>query len=142
MDLLVRLGILLTVGLLTMGLVRGGQAFVARQRRRALVAAPLVTSAMGRAPIHILVFSSADCRQCHTHQQPAIQRVLTLRAGAVSAEEIDAPSSPDLTERYHILTVPSTVVLDATGKAQAVNYGFAPTQQLLDQIDAARVVAA
>jgi hypothetical protein len=35
-----------------------------------------------------------------------------------------------------VLTVPTTVVLDATGHAHAVNYGFAPMQRLLEQVDA------
>ena len=124
-------------------LVQGGRWFVADKRRQALAAAPLHLSQaqMTSGRVHILVFSSEDCRQCHTHQKPAIERVLALRAGDVSAEEIDAPNHPELTERYHILTVPSTVILDAVGHAHAVNYGFAPTQQLLDQIDAVQVSA-
>ncbi len=53
--------------------------------------------------------------------------------------EVDAPSSPELVQHYQVLTVPTTVVLDATGHAQAVNYGFANTQRLLEQIDAVLV---
>ncbi len=43
--------------------------------------------------------------------------------------------APELTERYRVLTVPTTVVLDASGRAHAVNYGFANTQRLLEQVD-------
>jgi hypothetical protein len=32
--------------------------------------------------------------------------------------------------------VPTTVVLDETGKAHAINYGFANLQRLLEQVDA------
>ena len=53
----------------------------------------------------------------------------------MSVEEIDAPSSPELTQRYQVLTVPTTVVLDAAGHVHAVNYGFANTQRLLEQVD-------
>ena len=42
-----------------------------------------------------------------------------------------------LTQAYHVLTVPSTVVLDAEGNAHAVNYGFANTQRLPQQVDEA-----
>ena len=143
MDVLIRLGIVLGVVLVAAVLVQGGRWFVEGKRRQALAAAPLPLSQeqMVSGRVHILVFSSEDCRQCHTHQKPAIERVLALRSGVVSAEEIDAPNHPELTERYHILTVPSTVVLDAAGNAQVVNYGFAPTQQLLNQIDAVQVPA-
>jgi len=34
-----------------------------------------------------------------------------------------------------VLTLPTTVVLDAAGRAHAVNYGFANTQRLLEQVD-------
>ena len=47
---------------------------------------------------------------------------------------IDAPTSPELTERYQVLTVPTTVLLDANNKVHAINYGFANTQHLLTQI--------
>jgi len=40
-----------------------------------------------------------------------------------------------LAQRYQVLTVPTTVVLDAAGYVHAVNYGFANTQRLLEQVD-------
>jgi hypothetical protein len=59
----------------------------------------------------------------------------------VVVEEIDAPSTPELTRRYSVLTVPTTVVLDAAGRARAVNYGFADTRRLLEQVDEALTLA-
>ncbi len=88
-----------------------------------------------RVPVRILAFSSVDCRQCHTLQTPALQRVTESRKYQVSVEEIDAPGSPELTQRYQVLTLPTTVVLDAAGHVHAVNYGFANTQRLLEQVD-------
>jgi thioredoxin-like negative regulator of GroEL len=67
---------------------------------------------------------------------PALQRVSEARKNQVSVEEIDAPTSPDLTRRYQVLTLPTTVVLDAAGRVQAVNYGLTNTQRLLEQVDA------
>jgi len=49
--------------------------------------------------------------------------------------DVDATTERDLVQAYHVMTVPSTVILDAAGQAQAVNYGFAHTQRLLTQID-------
>jgi hypothetical protein len=66
---------------------------------------------------------------------PALQRVLQVRSNDVSVLEIDAPSSPELTQRYRVLTLPTTVVLDDTGRARAVNYGFANAARLLEQVD-------
>ncbi len=51
--------------------------------------------------------------------------------------DVDATMEHQLTQAYHVLTVPSTVVLDAEGNAHAVNYGFANTQRLPQQVDEA-----
>jgi hypothetical protein len=137
MNLILRLGVVLALGGLTALIIALGRAFVAGQHRRARAAAPLASVGTGPASaVRILAFSSADCRQCHTHQTPALRRVLAARPGQLSVEEIDAPATPDLAARYHILTVPATVVLDAAGRARAVNFGFAPTARLLEQVDA------
>jgi thioredoxin-like negative regulator of GroEL len=87
--------------------------------------------------IHILAFSSDDCRPCHTLQKPALERLLAKRPQALTVAYIDAPSSPELTRRYQVLTVPTTVVLDADGAPRAINYGFANAEKLLAQVDAA-----
>jgi len=63
--------------------------------------------------------------------------VQEIHGANVTIVEIDAPTTPDLVHQYHVLTVPTTVILDPSGRAQAVNYGFANTQRLLEQVDAA-----
>ncbi len=138
---MLRIGVLVLVSILLLLAVWSGRRFVEAQRRRALAAGPL-PSGGGDTDIHsslslvrILAFSSADCRQCHEMQIPALQRVLDARGSKVSVAEVDAPNSPDLAQRYRVLTLPSTVIMDAAGRAHAVNYGFANTQRLLDQVD-------
>ena len=136
---LVRVGVLIFVSILLLLVVWSGRRFVEAQRRRALAAVPITSSGSDMDAslsfVHILAFSSDDCRQCHEMQIPALQRVLDARGSKVSVAEVDAPNSPDLTQRYRILTLPSTVIMDAAGRAHAVNYGFANTQRLLDQVD-------
>jgi hypothetical protein len=137
---LIRLGILVLAMVLIALLVWGGRFFVERQRRLALAAAPLeklpaeATQTQGK--IRILAFSSADCTQCHTLQQPALRRLQALRGDEIDVLEVDAPAAPELTSRYRILTVPSTVILNPAGEAQAVNYGFANLNKLQQQVDA------
>jgi len=137
---LVRVGVLVFVSILLFLVVWSGRRFVEAQRRRALATIPLafggdVDANASLSQVRILAFSSDDCRQCHEMQIPALQRVLDARGSKVSIAEVDAPNSPDLTQRYRILTLPSTVIMDAAGRAHAVNYGFANTQRLLDQVD-------
>lgn len=136
-SLLLRLAVLVSVAVaawLTVVVVR---AYAAMRKRQVLAAAPAgdLPGEVGAAGIRILAFSSEDCSPCHTLQRPALDRLLAERQGQVSVVEIDAPSAPELTQRYAVLTVPTTVVLDASGKAHAVNYGFAPMGKLLAQVD-------
>jgi hypothetical protein len=136
-DTLIRLGILALVLVFIATLVWSGRLFVARQKRLALAAAPAEdTSGLAAGKVRILAFGSADCTQCHTLQQPALRRLQALRGSEVDVVEIDAPGSPELAKRYRILTVPSTVVLNPAGEAQAINYGFANLNKLQQQIDA------
>lgn len=137
-DTLARLGILILVLVLcTVGLWIG-RLFVARQRKLALAAAPLSDQSRAKRPDHIriLAFSSATCTQCHTLQQPALRTLQERLGSQIEIQEIDAPSSPELVQRYHILTVPSTVLLNAAGEACAVNYGFTNAGKLQAQIEA------
>lgn len=141
LDIIIRLGILLFASLVTWGVVWTGRRYVEQQRRQALSDIPAPASqeqhfmATGNtAQARILAFSSEDCRQCHQLQAPALRRVQVALGERVTVVEVDAPGSPELTRRFHILTVPSTVVLDAAGQAQAVNYGFAPAQKLIAQV--------
>lgn len=147
-DITLRLAALLAVGLATWLVVVGVRAYAAARKRQTLAAAPATdlldglaglpaSGDVNGAGVRVLAFSSAECGPCHTLQRPALARLLDQRRGQVSVIEIDAPSAPELTRRYAVLTVPTTVVLDASSQARAVNYGFAPTSRLLAQVDEA-----
>jgi thioredoxin-related protein len=142
-EVLVRSSVLLLLGLVSWLLVWSGRRFVETQRYRVLTA-PLESafaveengaSPNNISPVRILAFSSADCSQCHQLQAPALQRIVETYGKQVSIVEVDAPNEPELTQRYRVLTVPTTVLLDAAGRARAVNYGFANSQKLLEQVD-------
>ena len=140
LEIVTRLGILAIVGAVTVLLVWAGRSYVEAQRRQALTAGKLSSDAApvevaSQSPIRILAFSSEDCRQCHQLQEPALKRVVEARGDAVSVVDVDATTAEQLVQKYHVLTVPSTVILDAAGNARAVNYGFANTQRLLAQVD-------
>ncbi len=143
-EILIRLGLLLLVGTVAWLLIQLCRRFVEAQRRQALAATPLRALSISdsadqteadRSHIRILAFSSEDCYQCHQLQAPALQRVVAARGDSVTVVEVDATTEHEMVQTYHVMTVPSTVILDATGQAHAINYGFANTQRLLAQVD-------
>jgi hypothetical protein len=137
-DLLARLGILALAAMLVWLTVWAVRRFIDSERRRALSAAAVLPAAAEApwATVRILAFSSETCRPCYTLQRPALEAITAQHGDVVAVSWIDAPTSPELTERFHVLTVPTTVVLDAQNQVQAINYGFAPTNRLLEQINA------
>jgi hypothetical protein len=140
-GLIFRLASLGLVLLLLWTIVWVARRFIAAERKRAFAtvatASPLVAGEKSSAAaVRILAFSSETCRPCHTLQRPALEEIATRHGDTVVISWIDAPSSPDLTEHYHVLTLPTTVILDADNRVHAVNYGFAPTYRLHEQITA------
>jgi thiol-disulfide isomerase/thioredoxin len=96
-------------------------------RRAVLAGAP----GTGRGEPYVLYFTGPNCTICKTHQEPALSRL-----EGVSIEKIDAIERQDLAERFHVYTVPTTVVIAPDGKPQAVNYGYAPAEKLKRQLAA------
>ena len=140
---LFRAGIVVVIGLATYLVIAVARYRVELRRRHVLAsAAPAPAMLTGQGDVsagatwvRILAFSSDDCAQCHRMQTPALRLVLAAREGAVSVLDVDAPSSPELAAQYRVLTLPTTVVLDGTGRARAINYGFANSSRLLQQVD-------
>jgi thioredoxin-like negative regulator of GroEL len=102
----------------------------ARQRRH-LLGNVVGSNAGGPA---ILFFSGAACTVCHTAQRPALERLAPVLEGHVEVREIDVAEQPSLAQRFKVMSLPTTVVLDAEGRARAVNTGFAPAPLLRRQL--------
>ncbi len=141
-EVSVRLAIVLVLSLSVLGVVWLSQRFIGGIRHQASsgdsILAPEELGEVEETPlarVRILAFASEDCHQCHTLQAPVLRRVKEAHGDVVTIIEIDASKSSKLTNRYHVLTVPTTVLLDVKGKAHAVNYGFTNAQSLLKQVD-------
>ena len=78
---------------------------------------------------HVLYFSGPHCSDCRTHQEPALKRL-----AGVPIRKIDAVQERELAERYRVFTVPTTVVVSASGEALHVNYGYTTSRKLLEQL--------
>ncbi len=86
----------------------------------------------------IVTFSTPSCAACYTAQAPAVEHVARqLGADNLRIFRVDAASRPEIARTFGVLTVPSSVVLDANGRITAVNHGFAPSQKLIQQLQTA-----
>ena len=112
---------------------------LARRRRRQAHALPTeeVWEALSTAPDGrpaVVAFSTPSCAACYTAQKPALVQLERQTEGAVRVLEVDAAERPEVARRFGVLTVPSTAVLDASGRVTALNNGFAPTSRLAEQV--------
>ncbi len=108
------------------------ETFRSRRARRLAAGA---TAAPARDP-YILYFTGESCTVCRTHQEPALSRL-----GAVRIDKVDAVAERALADRFHVYTLPTTVVMAPDGRALHVNYGYAPAPKLERQLAAARGTA-
>jgi len=117
---------LAAVGLIV--LAAAGLENLRSRRARRLVAG--ATAAPAQEP-YILYFTG--CTVCRTHQEPALARL-----GDVRIDKVDAVADRALADRFHVYTLPTTVVMASDGRALHVNYGYAPAPKLERQLAEAR----
>lgn len=83
----------------------------------------------------VLYFTTATCAQCRLQQAPALAAV-QQQHGALQVLKFDAVEHQRLAETFHVMTVPTTVVLDRARRPIAINHGLATAEKLLGQIAA------
>ena len=100
-------------------------------RARALgLTAPTATS---NIEPYILYFTGENCSVCRTHQEPALAKLAGVRI-----DKVDAIAERELADRFHVYTLPTTVVMSGEGRSLHVNYGYAPATKLERQLADAR----
>ena len=107
----------------------GMEAFRSKRARRRSAGA----TASPAAEPYILYFTGDSCAVCRTHQEPALARL-----GDVRINKVDAVAERDLADRFHVYTLPTTVVMASDGQALHVNYGYTPAPKLARQLAQAR----
>jgi thioredoxin-like negative regulator of GroEL len=116
---------------------------VQRGGQRELVGS-IVETAGSRAPLpSILYFTGEACTICHTAQKPALRALAADIDPGIDIREIDIAVEPELARRYRVMSLPTTIVLDAAGQVIDINVGFASGDVLRRQlVDAGMPVAA
>jgi thiol-disulfide isomerase/thioredoxin len=94
----------------------------------------VVDPALSQGRPTVLFFTADYCTVCRYRQKPALDELKSALDGELRVVEVDAPAEEPLARRFGVLTLPSTVVLAADGRVSAVNYGFAPSDQLRAQV--------
>ena len=82
----------------------------------------------------LVYFTTPTCVPCKTVQRPAIQKLRQMLGTALHVVEIDATERPDLADRWGVMSVPTTFLIDPREKLRHVNHGVARAEKLLMQI--------
>ena len=129
-DILLRLG--LTLGIIAIGLF----AYWFINQRLLLRAQNNVLSLLSPLPNKpvIVYFTTPDCAPCKTIQRPALNHISGVMGDKLQVIEIDAIARPDLAKQWGVMSVPTTFLLDARGKAHYVNNGVARVEKLMEQL--------
>ena len=102
-------------------------------RARQARAKTLGATAEAAAEPYVLYFTGEGCTVCRTHQEPALAKL-----GSVRVDKVDAIAERALADRFHVYTLPTTVVMSPDGRALHVNYGYATAPKLERQLAEAR----
>ena len=107
---------------------------VARRRVERMMGTILPPALVGRLPggsPGIVYFYGAHCADCR-HQAVVLENLAAAQGIAVT--RVDAVSESALASALAVMTVPSTVVVDAARRVRAVNLGFRTRDALLAQL--------
>ncbi|MCA9875636.1 MAG: thioredoxin family protein [Anaerolineales bacterium] len=123
--------------ILLLGLVGTGAytAFKQLHLRRVNGRQP-VAAASGQPTL--LYFRSEACAACPTQSRYLAQVMGSGEGGEgngrFTLQQIDVDANPDQARQYGIMTLPTTMLLDAAGKVREINYGLTPPHKLQQQL--------
>jgi hypothetical protein len=114
-----------------------------RAGQRELVGSVIESPPLGGSLPSIVYFTGAACTICHTAQKPALRALADGLDQRIEVREVDIAVEPALARQYRVMSLPTTIVLDAAGQVTDVNVGFANVATLRRQlVDAGLPVAA
>jgi thiol-disulfide isomerase/thioredoxin len=82
----------------------------------------------------ILYFTTPDCAPCKTIQRPALRSVQNRLGDRLQVIEVNAYEQPELAKEWGVLSVPTTFIIDASGRPRHVNHGVTLADRLLEQV--------
>lgn len=82
----------------------------------------------------VLYFTAPGCLPCQTVQRPALNELMARWDGRLQVLEVDALAQPQRADAWGVLAVPTTFVIDSSGRPRRVNHGVARTDRLMAQL--------
>lgn len=84
----------------------------------------------------LVLFTAEYCYPCITQQKPAIRRLVEqIGEKAVQIIEVDVEKNPEVAQRWGVLSLPTTFILDRDGKPRDINHGVTSTEKLKRQLE-------
>lgn len=78
----------------------------------------------------LLYFAADYCAACKFQQAPIIEKIAANRGDSIVVEKFDVTQHPDVATKYKVLTLPTTVVINADGQVAHINYGVTQESKL------------
>ena len=101
-------------------------------KSRLVQALPVIGAFRGKTTL--LYFTAEYCAICKHQQAPIIQKLADDVSDTITIETIDVMAQPELAGQFKVLTLPTTVVLNAQGRVVNVNYGLTHQRKLEKQL--------
>jgi thiol-disulfide isomerase/thioredoxin len=130
-ERLLLVGILFAAGFLLYNYVKHQQ--IRRTSEFKALRDPVLAHVQAGVPA-IVYFTTPQCIPCQTIQRPALATV--EKELGVQVVKIDATVDPDAAERWGVMSVPTTFILDGAGRTRDVNNGVADANKLRRQLSA------
>jgi thioredoxin-like negative regulator of GroEL len=84
----------------------------------------------------VVLFTAEYCYPCITQQKPAIHRLVEqIGEKAIQVIEVDVEKNPEVAQRWGVLSLPTTFILDRDGKPRDINHGVTSTEKLKRQLE-------
>lgn len=97
---------------------------------------PLLATARHNIPT-IVYFTTPTCAPCKLQQTPNLERLhRELGDEGLQIIRVDATKDPDAAGRWGVFSVPTTFIIDHTGKPRHVHNGVVSVEKLKSQIEA------